>query len=87
MKLSQHEQQILDEIQQGVQAEDPSFSPAWRVHRAAAAGPSGVGDLPVRPGRVHGRCGPGAGGAGLGCLLQSGRLPGHGSGGVAALLG
>ena len=25
MKLSQHEQQILDEIEQGVQAEDPEF--------------------------------------------------------------
>jgi hypothetical protein len=25
MKLSEHEQQVLDEIQQGVQAEDPEF--------------------------------------------------------------
>ena len=25
MKLSEHEQQVLDEIQQGVQAEDPKF--------------------------------------------------------------
>ena len=78
MKLSQHEQQILDEIEQGVQAEDPEFfaSMTGSQSRRGGVGP-GFGDLPVRPGRVHGRCGPGAGGAGVGCRRQPGRLPGH----------
>ena len=88
MKLSQHEQQILDEIQREVQAEDPEFFASMTGSQSRRGG-FGWGSVTFLSGLVAFMVGAVLAQAapGWGVVVSLVWLPGHALGGVAAIPG